>query len=115
MSAGQPILQVSIDTRVDVADELFAGFSSIVSAVTVAVFIIELPAGLLTLTISVAITGAPGATLPSRQLTAPVPPGGGVVQLPELESETKVVPFGTISLSVTPLAVLGPALLTTMV
>ena len=46
------------------------------------------------------------------QVTVPVPPGAGVVQLvlPKFSKETKVVPTGIMSVSVTPWASPGPRL-----
>ena len=59
----------------------------------------------------------PGAKLAMLQLTVPLPPTAGVVQLqpPAEESEVNVVLAGMALVSVTLLAVLGPALPTVMV
>ena len=52
-----------------------------------------------------------------EQLIAPVPPTAGVVhdQPAGADSDTNVVPVGTVSESATVVALLGPALFTVMV
>src|SRR5689334_21892205 len=115
MFAGQVITQDIIATRVFAVAVSFAEFVSIDVVLTFTIFVMMVPDGLSTLTTSVLITDAPGARFPNVQLIAPVPPTGGVVQLPELDSETKVVPAGILPLNCTLAAVLGPLLLATIV
>lgn len=93
--------------------ELLPGPGSFDVLVTEAVLLIVDPAAAMTRTTSVILAEPPNAIGPSEQVTGPVPPGGGAVKVPWLgATDTKVVPAGTLSVTVTPVAVLGPALLT---
>jgi hypothetical protein len=67
-------------------------------------------------TVKVKLALAPGAMEASVQVTVPVPPGAGVVQVkagpPSCCSETNRVPAGSGSTSCTALATEGPAFAT---
>ena len=90
---------------------LFAGLGSVVVDAIVAVLLIVPVAAALTATTSVNVA-LPGAKVGFEQLiVAPgvhVHPGGGVI-------DTNVVPAGSTSVSVTVVALLGPALIAMMV
>src|ERR1700730_17424357 len=90
---------------------LFAVLGSGWEADTRAVFVIVLVCdGLVTLMLIVAL--APLARLPTVQVTVPAE----FVQLPWLDvAETKVTPLGRVSVTVTPVAGLGPLLVATIV
>ena len=96
-----------------------AAFGSLVAAETVAVLLMTVPAATLapTWTMSVKVWVAPAARLAIVQVTVPLPPTAGVVQLKPAGavSETKVVPAGRVSVRLTLWAALGPALATVMV
>src|SRR5262245_2264871 len=101
--------------------ELFAGTTSRVVLVTVAVLVIVALAGVLRLTRTVTwkTAEAPGARLAVVAVRVPVPPAAGVARLNPGPAvccaATNVVPAGTTSVSRTPSAGLGPALVTVMV
>jgi hypothetical protein len=93
-------------------DVLFFVFGSEVFEVTVAVSVIVLPEEALTLTTRVILKVVPLAMVPTVQVTVPVPPTGGAVQLPVLGvTLTKVVPVGVASVTLTACAVSGPLFL----
>jgi hypothetical protein len=100
--------QVPAVTAVFAVAELLTGFGSLDMPLTVAMLVIVAPGAALTFTTSVIATDPGGAIGPSEQETVPVPPGGGVLQLPGLVSETNVVPAGMTSVKMTPVSVLGP-------
>jgi hypothetical protein len=94
-----------------------AASESAVLLVTLAVLLIVLPRGppALALSTGVKVALAPAARAGAEALRVPVPPAGDSTRLsdgPEdLRSETKAVPAGTASESVTPRASPGPPLL----
>jgi len=88
---------------------LFAGFVSDSLPVTVAVFVIEPTVVAVVRIVTVAL--APAASPPSWQVTSGLPEHVPCVA----ELETNVIPAGTGSASVTPLAALGPLFVTTIV
>lgn len=102
-------------TAVLAVAELLPEFGSLDMPLTIAVSVIVEPGAALTLTTRVTTTEPPDASAPSEQLTVPVPPTGGVLQLPGLVSDTKVVPAGTTSVKVTPASASGPLFETTIV
>jgi hypothetical protein len=61
------------------------------------------------------VCDTPGVIEAKEQDTVPVPPTGGVVQLPLLRIDWKVVPDGRLSMTVTLVAAFGPRLVTVMV
>jgi len=80
--------------------------------VTVALSVIILPDDALTLTTRLIFSEVPLAIVPTVQVTLPVPPTGGAVQLPVFGvTLTKVVPVGVASVTLTPRAVSGPLFL----
>ena len=94
---------------VDAVELLFAGFGSAVEVETVAVFEIDPVAVAWMLSVIEAVPEL--AIVPSEQETVVVP-----LQLPcDGIAETNDVPAGRTSVTDTPLAALGPALLTVMV
>ena len=103
-------------TEVIVLEELLPGPGSFDVLVTEAVLSIIEPGPAVTLTTRVMLAEPPDAIEPSEQVTIPVPPGGGAVNVPWLGvTDTNVVPAGTMSVTVTPVPRLGPALLTPIV
>src|SRR2546430_1908429 len=91
---------------------LLAALGSAVVELAVAVLLITVPAGTASLTLTTNVRPMPElAGSENVQLTVPVPPDAGVVQLlpPKLLKETKVVPGGITSVSITS-AALGPRL-----
>ena len=100
---------------------LLARLGSLVAAVTFAVLVIVVPAGVLgdTRTTTEKVADAPEASVAIVPLIVPVPPWAGLVRLnagPEVwVSETKVVLAGTRSESATDWAASGPALATVIV
>jgi hypothetical protein len=98
---------------------LLAVDDSAVGVVTVAVFVIIVPAATppLTVTTSVKVAGAPGATRVSVAVTVPVPPTAGVeaIQPPGAVNEANVVFAGTVSDSETLAADAVPLFVTVMV
>jgi len=97
----------------DAVELLFAALESVLVDVTVAVFEMEVvgarPDAVRATRVMVGV--APGATVPRVQVTVVVP-----LQLPvEGVADTNVRLAGRTSVTVTPLAVLGPALPTVMV
>ena len=97
---------------------LFAGVGSVVLDDAEAVFVIVVPFAIFapTLKTSVNVADAPLASVPIVQLTDPVPPTDGFVHVKAgpvfCVSETNVVPAGSVSLSVTLCASLGPLFVT---
>ena len=85
---------------------------SFVALVALAVFMIEDGADPVTLTTSVKVCPAPAARVAVVQLTVPVVPTAGVVQVNVVPEpwlrETNVVPAGRVSVSVTLCASEGP-------
>src|SRR4051812_32792349 len=91
-----------------------APFGSEVVDVAVAVLVMTVPFATPAPTATVSVkTALPVPMLGFEQETVPVPPTAGVVhdQPPGLDSDTKVVPAGSVSERLTVLALLGPALL----
>jgi hypothetical protein len=99
--------------------ELFAGFASATAEEAVAVFEITVPLVVAGFTFRTIVNDAlaPEMRLALVQLTAPVPPAAGVVQVhPSTEEiETNVVFAGVESESVTPVASSGPRFVTPIV
>lgn len=100
--------QVPEVTTVFAVAELLTGFESFDMPLTVAVLVIVAPGGALTFTTREIAADPPEMSAPSEQLTDPVPPGDGALQLPGLVRDTKVVPAGITSLKVTAASVSGP-------
>ncbi len=106
--------------RVVTVAVLLARLGSEVAAVTFAVLVIVVPAGVLgdTRTTTVKLAEAPSGSVAMVPLIVPVPPTAGLVKVnvgPEIcASETKVVLAGTMSVSATVWASLGPAFATVM-
>src|SRR6266550_1031280 len=99
---------------------LFVGFESVVlEAISAMLVIVVSFAAAFTLTTSLKLAPVPPASVAMVQVTVPVPPNGGTVQVKVAPvfwvNETKVVPAGTASVSVTPWASLGPRLVRLMV
>ena len=96
---------------------LLPGTGSVVAAETVAVLEIVEPSATEAETATVSVkTALPRAMEGLEHETVPPAKTPGVVQLqPMAASETKVVPDGSVSVIVTPVAVLGPVLPTTRV
>src|SRR5437762_2324905 len=109
----------SARTVVVVAAVLLARFGSNVIELTVAVLEMMVPSGAagLTWTARVKVAVAPLAIHAVVQLTVPVDPAAGVVQVQPagVVMDWKVVSAGSTSLIATLAAVFGPALLTPMV
>ena len=95
--------------------ELLAVVGSLDMPLTEAVLLMVEPGAAVTLTTRVIVSDAPAAIAPSEHDTVPVPPTGGVLQLPELVNETNVVPAGTVSLKLAPLSASGPLFVTVIV
>jgi hypothetical protein len=96
------------------------GFASGVDAETVAVFESIVPADVLAATRATSLKPAPGpwtSIVPPEQVTVPFAPTGGVTQVKPAgaDRETNAVPGGSVSVSVTPWAGLGPLLVTLIV
>ena len=88
---------------------LFAGFGSLTADETVAVFV-TIPGVVDVFTTSAMVAAPPFARVPRLLVTGPVPeqePWLGVL-------ETNVDPAGSVSTTVTPVAVDGPLLVTVM-
>lgn len=101
-------------------DELFVGSASVVEEPTVAVSLILVPSGTEQSTVATIVKVAgdsPGAIVALVQETVPLEPTAGVVQIQRAGAVTdlNVVCAGRLSLTVTLLAVDGPALLTVSV
>ena len=92
------------------------GSGVVEDAVAVLEMIVPPAVPALTLTTSVK-TALPTPRVAIEQLTLPVPPTAGVLQdhPPGEESDTKVVPAGSVSARATDWALLGPAFVTVMV
>lgn len=112
--AGQVIVQAATTMVLAVA-ELLVRFRSLDMPLIIAVLVIVAPGGALTFTTSVIATDPLAGSAPSEHVTVPVPPGGGVLQLPGLDSDTNVVPTGIISVNVAPASESGPLLMTPIV
>jgi len=84
---------------------LFAAFGSAVVAETVPVFVIE-PVAVGAVTTIVAVELPPVASAPTVQVTVPV------LFAHPVEADWKPTPVGSVSDTLTPAALLGPALLT---
>ena len=98
--------------------ELLAGVGSVVAELVVTVSLSTVPGATPAPTLTTSVkTEDPGVRLAMVELTVPVPPTAGVVldQPPGEVSETKVVPDGSVSLSETEAAALGPLLVTVTV
>jgi len=96
-------------TSVGAVAELFPGTGSFDVDVTVAVFEIDPATEVFTKSVTVAVS--PGTMLPSVHVTVVVPehePWDGV-------AETKLVPAGSVSDTLAPVAVPGPLFVTTIV
>jgi hypothetical protein len=102
-------------TGVASVEELLPDSGSFDALDTTTVLLIVEPGAALTFTTRVTLADPPRRIVPSEQVTFPVPPSGGAVDVPWLVvTETNVVPAGTVSVTVTPVAELGPALLIVM-
>jgi hypothetical protein len=107
------------ETVAVVVAELLPGVGSVVVAETVAVLatVPEAPEG--TFTTRESVAEAPAARVAPVQLTVPLAPTAGVVQVKAGPAvwveETNVVPAGSGSLMTTACASLGPALATVIV
>jgi hypothetical protein len=89
---------------------LFAGFGSLDSDVTVAVFVVE-PSVLPAFAVIVIVTLPPLRIDPTEQVTVVVP-----VHVPcVVVADTNVIVGGSVSVTVTVLAVSGPPFVTTIV
>ena len=98
-------------TRVTLVPLLLPGFGSVTADDATAVFVRVEPAEAVTLTTIVMVAFAEDAMLPRLAVTVPLVPTAGPVQVPWLEvQETKVVPLGSGSLTITPVAGSGPPL-----
>ena len=96
-------------TTTDALAVLFAVFDSVSLPTTVAVFV-SVPAVVAVVT-SVIVTDAPFPMVPSWQVISAPP-----AQVPcVVATETKLVPAGSGSATLTPVAVSGPLFLTTIV
>src|SRR5258706_2655534 len=111
------VIVVTVPLRTDVTvvvavDELLAGMESVVALLIVVVLLSIVPSATpeLTFTVNVKSSAAPTARLAMVQVTVPVPPTAGVAQVHPSgeESETNVVPVGTVSVKLTVSAVSGP-------
>jgi hypothetical protein len=106
------------ETVVDALEELFPVTGSVVVLVMFAVFVIIVPPGVAMLTVStmLKVAEAPEASVVIEQLTEPVPPTAGFVQVNNgptvCASETNVVFDGVASVRETLCASLGPLLVT---
>ena len=107
---------VSLVTVVVAVAELFAGFVSLVEDETVAVFdrIVPPEVQVPTLTTSVNCALTPFASEAVEHEIVPPEPTAGVIQFQPIgaNKETKVVPAGKVSETVTDAALLRPKLLT---
>ncbi len=102
-------------TVVVVVDESLPATGSVDVEVIVALLVMTVPFGVLALTLTVnVINTVPLINVGVVQIILPVPPTAGVVQLKlnfeVCVSDTNVVFAGTAVVSVTPVAVSGPAL-----
>ena len=102
-------------TSVKAVAELLLGFGSLDVPPIVAVLVIVPPGAALTFTTRVIDTDPMVEIGPSEQLTVPTLPTGGVLQVPGLVSETKVVPAGMMSVKVAPASESGPLFVMTIV
>jgi hypothetical protein len=111
-SGGQISVQDPEKTPVLEVVELLAKFGSLPMPMTVAELVITAPGAEVTLTVRVIGTDTPPLSGPREQVTRPVPPTGGVVQLPALASDTNVVPAGKLSVNRTAGSGSGPLFVT---
>ena len=108
-----------LETDTPAVDALLARFGSGVAERTIAVLLMtdafETAQSILRTTVNVAV--APLASVTALQLIRPAPPTCGAVQTQPLgiELETKVVPAGRLSSSVTSAAKFGPLFVTVIV
>lgn len=110
---GESVGIVEPPTTTEVLESL-SGLVSGVDVSTVAV-LVSAPAGSVTVTVIVIVAPPPAGTVPRIAVTVPPEPGAGPLQLPWLVTqETKVVPGGRGSVTVTARASAGPALATRM-
>ncbi len=101
-------------TLVEAVPLLLAGFGSVTEEDATAVLVSVEPAEAVTLTTIETRTVEPDGMVPRLKVTVPLVPTAGPVQLPAGAQETKVVPLGIESLTITPVAGSGPPLLTEM-
>lgn len=104
-------------TKVTVVPLLLAGFGSVTAEETTAVLTSVEPAKAVTLTTIETGTVAPDNIVPRLKVTVPLVPTAGPVQGVPAGGvqETKVVPVGSGSLTITPVAGSDPPLWTVMV
>jgi hypothetical protein len=105
-------METSADVFAVVVDaaELFAELGSVVDALAVAVFVITVPFGVAGSTWTTMLIGAdaPAASVPRLQVTVVVP-------VHDADAETKVVPAGRASVTVTFWASDGPTFVAVIV
>lgn len=95
--------------------ELLVVLGSEVVEVTAAVSVIVLPDAAVTLTTRVILSELAFPMVPTVQVTVPVPPTGGAVQVPVFGlTLTNMVPVGTTSVTLIACAVSGPLFLAVM-
>lgn len=111
---GHVSVQVPDETAVLAMAELLTGFESLDRPLTVAVLVIVAPGAALTFTTREIVADPPDTSAGSEQMTVPVPPVGGALQLPGLVSDTNVVAAGRLSVKVAPISVSGPLFVTTI-
>src|SRR4030095_6204846 len=107
-SFGQVSVQPVEKTVVFVVAELLVRFGSPDIPLIIAVFVMVASGSAVTFTTSVIEVDPMVERGPRLQVTNPVPPTGGVLQLPGLDSETNVVPVGITSVKVAPASESGP-------
>jgi hypothetical protein len=109
-----------VGINVAAVDSLFSSFGS-AGSLTLAILVMAVPGGVAEAiwTTNEKKLSLPGLSAEFVQVTVPVPPAGGTVQLhtgPEVwVKETRVVFAGTVSVSVALVAWSGPKLLTSIV
>jgi len=114
-SAGHVRIHPEEKTVVFEVAELLIRFGSPDIPPIIAVFVIVAPGAALTFTTRVIAVDPMVERGPRLQVIVPVPPTGGVLQLPGLESETNVVPVGITSVKVAPASASGPLLVTVII
>ncbi len=102
-------MAVAGESKTVAVDALFAGFESASAAETVAVFV-TVPPATGAVTTSVIVAEAPLFSAAIEQVMVEVP-----LQVPGGADDTRLLPTGKTSVTVTDVAVAGPALLTTIV
>jgi len=112
ISDGHVRLQLGEKTLVVETAELLPRVGSPDMPLIIAVFVIVEPGAALTFTTRVIDVDPVVERGPRLQVTVPVPPGGGVEQLPGLDNETNVVPVGITLVKVAPESESGPLLVT---